>query len=105
MTVEREPVPRTSRKMEGCSIQYCLRVPPDLYKDAADLALVFDLSLNRFLAAAIEKFVASQLQQEPTLRAIERIREARGVGLVASSEAGVRIDNTEVRRRPEQGHT
>jgi hypothetical protein len=66
------------------SVQYCLRLPPALYKDAVDLALVFDLSLNRFLAAAIEKYVASQLQQESTKRAIERVREARSAGLVSA---------------------
>jgi hypothetical protein len=58
-------------------VQYCLRLPPELYKDAVDLALVFDLSVNRLLVAAIQKFVASQLKQESTSRAVERIREAR----------------------------
>jgi hypothetical protein len=85
--------------MERRSVQYCLRLPPDLYKDAVDVALVFDLSLNRLLAAAIEKYVASQLRHEPTLRAIERIREARSVGLVSPSvDAGTHADDTEVRR-------
>ena len=65
-------------------VQYCLRLPQDLYKDAVDVALVFDLSLNRFLSAAIEKFVASQLDQESTRRAVERFREARQVGLVTA---------------------
>lgn len=65
-------------------VQYCLRLPQELYKDAVDVALVFDLSLNRFLSAAIEKFVASQLKQESTKRAVERIREARLVGLVSA---------------------
>lgn len=76
--------------MERRSVQYCLRLPPQLYKDAVDVALVFDLSLNRFLAAAIQKFVASQLQQESTLRAVERIREARRVGLVTAPAEGTR---------------
>ena len=81
--------------MERRSVQYCLRLPQELYKDAVDVALVFDLSLNRFLAAAIQKFVASQLQQESTLRAIERIREARRAGLVsAPSEATPRADKS-----------
>ena len=70
--------------------QYCLRLPEALYKDVVDLALVFDLSVNRFLAVAIEKFVASQLEQESTKRAIERVREARRAGLA-------RLDDTEMR--------
>lgn len=85
--------------MERRSVQYCLRLPPDLYRDAVDVALVFDLSLNRLLAAAIENYVASQLRHEPTLRAVERVREARGVGLVnPSAEADARGDDTEVRQ-------
>ncbi|HTO54153.1 MAG TPA: hypothetical protein VMR50_12255 [Myxococcota bacterium] len=73
--------------MERRPVQYCLRIPPELYEDAVDLAGVFDLSLNRFLAAAIQKFVASQLLQEPTARAVARIREARSVGLVTATPA------------------
>jgi hypothetical protein len=65
-------------------VQYCLRLPQQLYRDAVDVALVFDLSLNQFLAAAIEKFVASQLRQESTARAIEQIRAARSAGLVSA---------------------
>jgi len=59
-------------------------MPPQLYRDAMDVALVFDLSLNQFLCAAIQKFVTSQLQQESTRRAVERIREARSAGLVST---------------------
>ena len=69
--------------MERRPVQYCLRLPQQLYRDAMDVALVFDLSLNQFLAAAIEKFVASQLRQESTRRAIEEIRAARSAGLVS----------------------
>jgi hypothetical protein len=70
--------------MQRRAVQYCLRLPEALYRDSVDLALVFDLSLNRFFAAAIEQFVASQLQQESTKRAIERVREARRDGLVSA---------------------
>jgi len=63
--------------------QYCLRLPPELYRDAVDLSLVFDMSLNRFLTTAVEAFVASQLREESTMRALERVREARNKGLVA----------------------
>ena len=70
--------------MERRPVQYCLRLPQQLYRDAMDVALVFDLSLNQFLAAAIEKFVASQLRQESTRSAIEQIRAARSAGLVSA---------------------
>lgn len=87
--------------MERRSVQYCLRLPQELYRDAVDVALVFDLSLNRFLAAAIEKFVASQLKQEPTKRAVERIREARLVGLVsAPSEPAAGEPEVDLTRDP-----
>jgi hypothetical protein len=68
--------------MRRRAVQYCLRLPEALYRDSVDLALVFDMSLNRFFTAAIEQFVASQLQKESTKRAIERVREARSAGLV-----------------------
>ncbi len=68
--------------MRRRAVQYCLRLPEALYRDSVDLALVFDMSLNRFFTAAIEQFVASQLTKESTRRAIERVREARSAGLV-----------------------
>jgi hypothetical protein len=71
--------------MDERTVQYCLRLPRELYHDAADVAHVFHLSLNRLLVEAIRGFVASQLQQDATGGAIERIREARHAGLV---EAG-----------------
>jgi len=89
MTVTRGPGGPVTREFGGPSemerrpVQYCLRLPQPLYRDAMDVALVFDLSLNQFLAAAIEKFVASQMRQESTRRAIEQIRAARSAGLVS----------------------
>jgi hypothetical protein len=70
--------------MERRPAQYCLRLPQQLYRDAVDVALVFDLSLNQLLVAAVEKFVASQLRQDSTRRAIEQIRAARSAGLVTA---------------------
>ena len=87
--------------MERRTVQYCLRLPERLYRDAVDVALVFDLSLNRFLAAAIDKYVSSQLQQQPTRSAIERIREARRAGLVsAAGDASAEPEKAEVSRDP-----
>lgn len=93
--------------MRRRAIQYCLRLPEQLYRDSVDLALVFDMSLNRFFAAAIEQFVASQLQQESTKRAIERVREARRAGLVttpADAEAGAG-ENPNLATRSEANHS
>ncbi|MFI5316449.1 MAG: hypothetical protein ACHQ6T_12170 [Myxococcota bacterium] len=85
--------------MERRSVQYCLRLPEPLYRDAVDVALVFDLSLNRFIAAAVERYVSAQLRQPSLMVAIERIREARRAGLASPpNDAPAQPENREVSR-------
>lgn len=60
------------------------RLPESLYRDAQDLALVFNLSLNELLIDDIESFVRSQLEKSVIASAVERMRAAREV----SSSAG-----------------
>jgi len=67
--------------MKPEKVQYCLRMPRAAYEDAIDVALVFDMSLNRFFLGAIRTFVESQLRQEATRSAVAKIREARSAGL------------------------
>jgi hypothetical protein len=61
------PVPFTGRLSEA------------LYRDAQDLALVLELSLNELLIDAIESFVRSQLDKPVIASAVERMRVARVV--------------------------
>jgi len=71
-------------------VQYCLRMTRAAYQDAIDVALVFDMSLNRLFLGAIRSFVDYQLCQESTRKAVERIREARRVGLGEGGDAEAR---------------
>jgi hypothetical protein len=67
--------------MKQQTVQYCLRMTRPAYEDALDVALVFDLSLNRLFLGAIREFVESQLRQDATRSAVSKIREARSAGL------------------------
>lgn len=55
------------------------RLPDLLYRDAQDLALVFNLSLNELLIDGIDLYVRSQLQKSVIATAVERMRAAREV--------------------------
>lgn len=67
-------------------VQYCLRMARAAYDDAIDVALVFDMSLNQFFLGAIRSYVDFQLQQEATLSAVAKIREARRAGLSGAGD-------------------
>ena len=54
------------------------RLPADLYRDALDLALVFNQSLSEYLAGAVNAYVDAQLTRRVVQAAVEKIREARG---------------------------
>ncbi len=54
------------------------RLPADLYRDALDLALVFNQSLSEYLAGAVNAYVDAQLTRRVVQGAVEKIREARG---------------------------
>lgn len=56
------------------------RETPSLYRDAQDLALVSNLSLNELLLDGVASHVRSQLEKSVTSAAIERRRAARQVG-------------------------
>jgi hypothetical protein len=68
--------------MKRRTVQYCLRIPPEAYESALDVALVFDLSLNQFFLQAIRAYVDSQLQDDVIRSAVTKTREARSAGLV-----------------------
>jgi len=53
------------------------RLPQELYRDALDLARVFNLSLSEWLAAAVNEYVGAQLTRRVVSSAVEQIREAR----------------------------
>ncbi len=61
------------------------RLPESLYRDAQDLALVFNLSLNEMLTEGIEGYVRSQLHESVIATAVERMRAAREVSEVGGS--------------------
>ena len=54
------------------------RLPQDLYRDALDLARVFNMSLSEWLATAVNQYVEAQLTRRVVSSAVEQIREARG---------------------------
>ena len=56
------------------------RLPEPLHRDAQDLALVFDRSLNELLLEGIQSYVAAQLANPVVRAAVERMRAARAVG-------------------------
>ena len=60
------------------------RLPEPLYRDAQDLALVFNLSLNELLIDGIEGYVRSQLDKSVIATAVDRMRAAREVTEAAS---------------------
>ncbi len=79
--------------MKPEKVQYCLRMTRAAYEDAIDVALVFDLSLNKFFLGAIRSFVDYQLCQEATRSAVEKIREARLAGLAEGGDLGTASDS------------
>ena len=54
------------------------RLPQELYRDALDLARVFNLSLSEWLATAVNEYVDAQLTRRVVSSAVDQIREARG---------------------------
>ena len=54
------------------------RLPQELYRDALDLARVFNLSLSEWLATAVNEYVGAQLTRRVVSSAVDQIREARG---------------------------
>jgi hypothetical protein len=54
------------------------RLPQELYRDALDLALVFNQSLSSYLAGAINAYVDAQLDRRVVSTAVDKIREVRG---------------------------
>lgn len=54
------------------------RLPKDLYRDALDLALVFNQSLSEYLARAVNAYVDAQLMRRVVQGAVENVRAARG---------------------------
>jgi hypothetical protein len=73
--------------MKRRTVQYCLRIPPEAYESALDVALVFDMSLNQFFLQAIRSYVDSQLKDEVIRTAVAKTREARSAGLVNAPRA------------------
>jgi hypothetical protein len=73
--------------MKRRTVQYCLRIPPEAYESALDVALVFDMSLNQFFLQAIRSYVDSQLKDEVIRTAVAKAREARSAGLVNAPRA------------------
>ncbi len=64
--------------MEKSWTDFTGRLPESLYKDALDLARVFDLSLSEWLERAVNEYVAAQLARRVVASAVMQIREARG---------------------------
>ncbi len=54
------------------------RLPMDVYRDALDLALVFNQSLSEYLAGAVNAYVDAQLTRPVIRGAVEKVRVARG---------------------------
>ena len=54
-----------------------LRIQTSLYEQASDVALVYDLSLNRFLEQCIQNQVGLEFKVPGVVKAIERMHEAR----------------------------
>ena len=66
--------------MEPRWAEFTGRLPEDLYRDALDLARVFNLSLSEWLATAVNQYVEAQLARRVVVSAVEQIREARSMG-------------------------
>jgi hypothetical protein len=64
------------------------RLPAPLHRDAQDLALTFNLSLNELLVDGIESFVRAQLEKNEIASALERMRAARAVTLFNKAPRG-----------------
>ncbi len=64
--------------MRKHSADFTGRLPADLYRDAVDLALVFNQSLSEYLASAINAYVDAQLTRNVVQTAVTKVREARG---------------------------
>lgn len=64
--------------MRKNSADFTGRLPADLYRDALDLALVFNQSLSEYLAGAVNAYVDAQLTRRVVQSAVEKVREARG---------------------------
>ena len=65
-------------EMNEHSADFTGRLPADLYRAALDLALVFNQSLSRYLAGAINAYVDAQLTRRVVASAVQKVREARG---------------------------
>lgn len=63
--------------MERRWIEFTGRLPADLYRDALDLANVFNESLSKWLAQAIGSYVDAQLTRGVVRSAVETVRTAR----------------------------
>ena len=64
--------------MEQSWADFTGRLPQELYRDALDLARVFNLSLSEWLATAVNEYVEAQLKRRVVSSAVTQIREARG---------------------------
>ena len=64
--------------MRKNSADFTGRLPAEVYRDALDLALVFNQSLSEYLASAVNAYVDAQLTRRVVQSAVEKIREARG---------------------------
>jgi len=64
--------------MEQSWADFTGRLPQDLYRDALDLARVFNLSLSEWLATAVSEYVEAQLKRGVVSSAVTQIRQARG---------------------------
>lgn len=73
------------------------RLPQELYRDALDLALVFNQSLSSYLAGAINAYVDAQLDRRVVFTAVEKVREVRGN---RTSERRLRAASPRVQRSP-----
>lgn len=65
------------------SVPFTGRLPEVLHRDAQDLALALELSLNELLVDAIESYVRAQLAKPVIASAVERMRAARAVTPIA----------------------
>jgi hypothetical protein len=77
------------------------RLPEPLYRDAQDLALVFNLSLNELLIEGIESYVQSQLEKSVIASAVERMRAAREAS-PAGAGSRSRVTSESKRKPPRQ---
>jgi hypothetical protein len=77
------------------------RLPEALQRDAQDLALVFNRSLNDLLFEGVGTYVAAQLANPVVRAAVQRMRVARAVAPEVGETASVRRrgDRTRAPRR------